>query len=382
MMQSLFDGKLPRSVGRSQENGVRVWILAAVGADSASNQLTVVFPTPFTIGRKPGVSLQINSRTVSSQHAELTIENGKLILQDMGSTNGTYVNGQRITGRVALQGDEYIQFADVAFRLRCDEPSTASHTECQDVCDQALALVQFDRLMQNRLVTPFFQPIIDISSGAIVGYEVLARSRLLGLESSQAMFSAAGRLNMEAELSAMLRWEALNQDIDIPDDFDIYLNTHPRELVGFDLVDSMRKLREIAPNRSMVLEIHEAAVTSPEQMRLLRSELAAMDIRLAYDDFGAGQNRLAELGEAPPDILKFDMALIRDIDQALIERRKMIASLISMVKDLGIISLAEGIETQGEAEQCALLGFDLAQGFYYGRPAPPPRHSFDSPSTH
>ena len=55
-MQSLFDGKLPRSVGRSQENGVRVWILAAVGADSASNQLTVVFPTPFTIGRAEGLT--------------------------------------------------------------------------------------------------------------------------------------------------------------------------------------------------------------------------------------------------------------------------------------------------------------------------------------
>ncbi len=361
--------------GQHDASSQKVWILAAVGAETISDPLTVVFPMPFTIGRKPGMCLQINSRTVSSQHAELFVEGEHLILRDLGSTNGTYVNGQRIQGTVRLSGEEYIQFADVAFRLRCDTPATAIHTECHDVCDQALALVQFDRLMQHRLVTPFFQPIVELSSGEILGYEVLARSRLLGLESSYAMFSAAGRLNMEAELSAMLRWEALNQDIDIPEDFHIYLNTHPRELEGTELIDSMRKLREAAPNRALMLEIHEAAITSPEQMRSLREQLGELNIGLAYDDFGAGQNRLTELCEAPPDVLKFDMALIRDIDKALTERKRMLGSLISMVKDLGIRSLAEGIETQGEAEQCKQLGFDLAQGYYYGRPAPPPRHS-------
>ncbi len=353
----------------------KVWILHAVGSEEGNNPLTVIYPTPFTVGRKPGVSLQINSRTVSSQHAEIIIESGRLILRDLGSTNGTYVNGQRIVGSVELFGEEYIQFADAAYRLRCDTPATAVHTECQDVCDQALALVQFDRMMQDRLVTPFFQPIVQMTDGEIVGYEVLARSRLLGLESSFAMFNAAGRLNMESELSAMLRWEALNQDIDIPDDFDIFLNTHPRELSGVELIKSMRQLREAEPNRSLVLEIHEAAITSPEQMRLLRRELSELNIRLAYDDFGSGQNRLTELCEAPPDVLKFDMSLIRDIDRAIAERKKMLQTLIAMVKDLGVKALAEGIETQGEAEQCVLLGFDLAQGYYYGRPAPPPRHS-------
>ncbi len=65
--------------------------------------------------------------------------------------------------------------------------------------------------MENRLVTPHFQPIVNMETGATVGYEVLARSRMFGLESSVAMFSAAARLNMEVELSQMLRWEGIRE---------------------------------------------------------------------------------------------------------------------------------------------------------------------------
>ncbi len=67
--------------------------------------------------------------------------------------------------------------------------------------------------MENRLVTPFFQPIIDLTNGRYIGYEVLARSRLFGLESCAAMFNAAARLNMEVELSRMLRWEGVREGL-------------------------------------------------------------------------------------------------------------------------------------------------------------------------
>ncbi len=381
-MQSAVGISIPRISTRNFAETItqKVWILAAVGTEHVCNPLTVIHPCPYTLGRQAGLSLQINSRTVSSKHAEFVMRGDVLTLIDNQSTNGTYVNGQRVQGSIDLHGGEYIQFADVAFRLRCDAPTTAAHTESHDVCDQALALVQFDRLIENRLVTPFFQPIIVLESGEVCGYEVLARSRLLGLESSYAMFSAAGRLNMEVELSEMLRWEAINQNIEIPDSNHIYLNTHPRELAESNLLDSLRRLREASPNRSLMLEIHEAAVTSPAIMRDLRRALSDLNIQLAYDDFGAGQNRLAELSEAPPDVLKFDMALIRGIDQALPERKRMLASLVSMVVDLGVQPLAEGVETEEESAVCKEMGFQLGQGYFYGRPAPPPRCSNPLPS--
>ncbi|MEQ1827895.1 MAG: FHA domain-containing protein, partial [Pirellula sp.] len=132
-----------------------VWILASIN-QQVSNALTVVHPVPFSIGRKAGCSLQLPSRTVSSHHADLTIRDGVLVLIDRQSTNGTFVNGRRITDMIALKSDDMVQFADMAFRVRCDDHATASNTVAEDVCDQALALVQFDRLMEKRLVTPFF----------------------------------------------------------------------------------------------------------------------------------------------------------------------------------------------------------------------------------
>jgi EAL domain-containing protein (putative c-di-GMP-specific phosphodiesterase class I) len=92
-------------------------------------------------------------------------------------------------------------------------------------------------------------------------------------------------------------------------------------------------------------------------------------MKLAYDDFGSGQARLAELGDAPPDYLKFDIQLVRGIDSASAERQRMLESLVRIAGDLGIISLAEGVETAAEHETCRRLGFVYGQGFRYGSPA-------------
>jgi EAL domain-containing protein (putative c-di-GMP-specific phosphodiesterase class I) len=95
-------------------------------------------------------------------------------------------------------------------------------------------------------------------------------------------------------------------------------------------------------------------------------------MQLAYDDFGAGQARLDELARVAPDCVKFDMRLIRDLDQAPAERRIVTERLVALVRELGSVPLAEGVESQAEAEACAQIGFELAQGYYFGRPAPLP----------
>ena len=347
-----------------------VWILASVG-NQVSNALTVVHPVPFSIGRKAGCSLQLPSKTVSSHHADLTSRDGQLILIDRQSTNGTYVNGRRITDMVTLKADDLLQFADMAFRVRCDDHVTASNTLAEDVCDQALALVQFDRLMEKRLVTPFFQPIVTIDGGTILGYEVLARSRMFGLETSAALFGAASKINLEVELSQMLRWEGIREGMALADSCRIYVNTHPLELGKPGLMESMAQVRSMTADVPITLEIHESAITSVAEMFEMKSRLKDLDIQIAYDDFGAGQNRLAELCNAPPDVLKFDMGLIRDIDKAPPERVKVLGSLVRIVLDLGVVALAEGIENEEEAKVCQELGFSMAQGYYFGRPAPP-----------
>jgi EAL domain-containing protein (putative c-di-GMP-specific phosphodiesterase class I) len=95
-------------------------------------------------------------------------------------------------------------------------------------------------------------------------------------------------------------------------------------------------------------------------------------MKLAYDDFGAGQARLNELVEARPDYLKFDRKLIAGLDAANKNRQQLLESLVLMSRQLGIVTLAEGIETAGEAEACRRVGFELMQGYYFGRPISKP----------
>ncbi len=347
-----------------------VWMLLRTGGSDADQREILVDPVPFSVGRQPGCCLQLNYRTISGHHADLQLDRNQLWVIDRKSTNGTYVNGRRITEPTPLREEDLVQFADVAMRVKCDVRRTTCHTLQEDVCDQALALVQFDRLMENRLVTPFYQPIVDIFSGRALGYEVLARSRVFGMESCAAMFNAAARLNMEVELSRMLRWEGVREGLNLPGESYLFVNTHPFEISREGLVESMAQVRQLSSDARIILEIHEAAVTDPAEMRTLRSQLRDLNIGVAYDDFGAGQTRLGELVEAPPDYLKFDMSMIRSIDRAPTERQRMLASLVKMVRELGIAPLAEGIETASEASTCRELGFSTAQGFYFGAPAP------------
>ncbi|MCH7994122.1 MAG: EAL domain-containing protein [Planctomycetes bacterium] len=152
----------------------------------------------------------------------------------------------------------------------------------------------------------------------------------------------------------------------------IYLNTHPLELETSELIDSLRELRAGCPDLSIVLEIHESGVTSTRYLLELRETLNELGMQLAYDDFGAGQARLMELVEVPPDVLKFDIKLIQGLSTASPQRLTTVGSLVQIVRDLGVVPLAEGVETEEEAAVCRELGFDLAQGFLYGRPAPAP----------
>lgn len=349
-----------------------VWFLSGPTNPGDIVQHTPVDNSPFLVGRKSGVSLKLQFRTVSGKHASFWVENGKLHLEDLQSTNGTFVNGTRIDGAVVVDDEDLIHFAEAPFRIR--RQSSAGYTAgtvAENVCDQALALVQFDRLMSQRLVRPNFQPIVRISDRSLYGQEVLGRGSVFGLESVGAMFQAAEQLNLEVELSQLLRWEGIRIGRDLPDSPPLFVNTHPKELDDTaGLLDSLRRAREMTGNTRMVLEIHESAVTSPKMMQRVHVCLKDLDIQLAYDDFGSGQARLAELIEAKPDYVKFDISLVRSIDQADEQRLRMTRTLVQMVNDLNICALAEGIETAAEAQVCEELGFELGQGYFYGRPAP------------
>ena len=351
--------------------GNSVWILSGQLADEQPVRDVPVTQFPFQVGRRPDLSLCLKNPTVSGLHAQIVEQANGLVVEDLGSTNGTFVNGRPVQQPLAIGEGDLLQFANVVMRLQRQDTLVGTETVHGDQCNRVLALLQFDRLMNERAVVPFFQPIIHSSDGSIHAYEILGRSHLYGLKMPSAMFQAASQLNLEADLSRVCRHVGIEAAQKLPGAFHIFVNTHPSELNDLQqLATSLEVVRNEYPDQQLTLEIHESAISSPASMGEIRSVLRDLNIGMAYDDFGAGQARLVELCEVPPDYLKFDMQLIRDIDQAGGQRQHMLSSLVRMVQDLDVSAIAEGMETQAEAEVCRQIGFDLCQGFYFGKPVP------------
>jgi EAL domain-containing protein (putative c-di-GMP-specific phosphodiesterase class I) len=167
-----------------------------------------------------------------------------------------------------------------------------------------------------------------------------------------------------------LRRISVQQARALPGGIRIFLNLHPAETMNEGLLDSLAELRDrLGDGQKMVLEVHEEIVTDIRKMQWLRHGLQHLGIELAYDDFGAGRARLAELAEAPPDFVKLDRSLIQGIDRAP-TRQELIHALCRGIADLGIQLIAEGIETPAEARVCRSLGCTLGQGYLFGHPQP------------
>lgn len=351
-----------------------VWFFAGQTDETEQVRQVSIRTTPFVIGRRNDLSLPLRCNCVSKVHAELFEQDGGLWLRDLSSTNGTYVNGVRIKTPIQLHEGDIVQFATVVFRVGKNSDTVEGGdggTIAEDAGDRAMALVQFERLINERAVVPFYQPIVDLRSGSpiVVGYEVLGRSRLFGLRTPKQMFETASRLNCEAELSRVFRIQGVEVACALNASLNLFVNTHPIELTNDGLIDSLHELRRQAPDRPMTLEIHEATITNPEMIRKLRDELQSLDMQLAFDDFGSGQARLVELTEVRPDYIKFDMKLIQGINHAPAQRQEVVALLARMARELGIVSLAEGVETAEEDTTLRQMGFEMGQGYYYGYPA-------------
>ncbi len=333
-----------------------VWFFAGQVDESEPVRHVPIRSTPFRIGRRSDLPLTLPCNCVSKDHAELFDSDNALWLRDLGSTNGTYVNGERIQGEVRLKEGDIVQFATVVFRVgREEQLNTEGGTTHEDACDRALAVVQFDRLIQDKAVVPFFQPIVQVDddSQTTVAYEVLGRSRLFGLRTPKQMFATASQFNLEAELSRIFRRQGVEVAKRISSSVNLFVNTHPVELTESGLIDSLRELRELQPHQQMTLEIHEATVTSPAMIRNLRTLLDELKIQLAFDDFGAGQARLLELSEVRPDYLKFDMRLIQGIHRAPPSRQQVVELLVRLVKRAGNHPLSRRRGNQGRASDTA-----------------------------
>jgi len=333
---------------------------------------------PFKIGRQADLCLCLNSQDISRVHAEIFLEHANLRIRDLGSTNGTFLNYKRLAEPATLADGDIIHFGKLEFRIAKESIDFIHPDEVTAIFDGELPkrLVpgtrQLQKMIAGKSVTAYFQPLVELENGSTFGYEALGRGTLPGFDSDPVkLFRIATSINKSADLSRLFRRIGIEIGATLPGHPVLFINTHPSEMRDLDqLAASLQSLRSEFATLPVTLEIHERAITDLELLRSLRALLQELDIRLAYDDFGAGQARLLELVEVPPDFLKIDRSLIRNLHLAPRERRRMIAMFVEFARESGVKTLAEGICCAEEDDICRHLNFDYAQGFFYGEPLP------------
>lgn len=336
----------------------------------------IAITPPFRIGRREGFDLCLSCRNVSGLHAELLHEFGQLWIEDLNSTNGTFVNGARIRKRASLKDGDSVQFGQSVFTVAClgdDNESPGEDFDSPVVATPVPETTEerFDRLLLDGVV-PFFQPIYNITgdSRQRIGYEVLGRSRLFGLKTPDQMFAIATDLEKESELSRTLRLRGIEAaESSFPSDKMLFVNTHPAEMDCLEIQESLKQIRSRFDSRPIMLELPERVLYTPDDFEQIVNVVKDLGVQLVFHDFGAGQIRLAELAAMAPDVVKFDCALLHEIDKADEKRHRLVSAMVKMATELGITPMAEYVETEAEHETLKQLGFELVQGFYYGHPA-------------
>jgi EAL domain-containing protein (putative c-di-GMP-specific phosphodiesterase class I) len=329
---------------------------------------------PFRIGRGTGVQHIVSSRLVSKEHAEISRRDDALRIRDLGSTNGTYVNGERISEAVLAHGD-IVHVADKEFLFVQQDLAWSLHDRGTDPAGsgQAGGMPQACKLLRDLIaqqrVRILFQPIVRLDSRAPIGYEALGRGNQPGLDASPAsLFRLAEQARLAVELSQVFRRRALEEGLGLPGRPVLFCNVHPAELASGSLLPSLLALP--APwqePRRVVLEVHENVVADSAALGRLRADVRALGFGIAFDDLGAGQSRLVELCEVPPDYVKLDRQLVHGIEH-LGPRQEIVQGLVRASRALGFQIIAEGIETPAQAEMCRRLGCQLGQGFLFSLP--------------
>ncbi|MGF1468148.1 MAG: EAL domain-containing protein [Sandaracinaceae bacterium] len=330
---------------------------------------------PFRLGRSDAADHTIYAREVSGLHAQIERRGHRYLVKDLRSKNGTFVNGKRVEGVRELEDGDILHVASTEFRFGTQEVrfDEEEHTVAAEIGDQQRLIRDsnnLERLLSTSAVEAFHQPIVSLKSAGVVGFEMLGRPTLAeATYSIGELFRVAVERGKGSRLSRLLRVSALDVVPHLPgEQCLLFFNIHPTEMSDDELIPSLEAIPEaLRPGQRAVVEIHEAAMTDPVRMGELRRCLDDLDIGLAYDDFGAGQSRLMELIEVPPDYLKLDMALVRHIHLNA-RRQELVSALVEVMTGIGIVVLAEGIEHLEEAATCASLGCTLGQGYFYGRP--------------
>lgn len=220
---------------------------------------------------------------------------------------------------------------------------------------------------------PVFQPLVEMRTGQLAGFEVLARWKRRRQEILPAEFiPAMERAGLINELTTAILSKALACAPIAEQQLMVAFNLTPTQLVNPRLPERLKALAWTAgfPLDRLTVEITESALVDDlARAREMALALKALHCRLALDDFGTGYSSLTHLHALPFDELKVDRSFVNSMTEKR-ESREIVAAVVGLGLGLGLMTVAEGVETRQQAEMLFWMGCDLAQGWLYGKPVP------------
>jgi EAL domain-containing protein (putative c-di-GMP-specific phosphodiesterase class I)/CheY-like chemotaxis protein len=213
-----------------------------------------------------------------------------------------------------------------------------------------------------------YQPIVRVADRSLYGYEALLRSEEKDLPHPGAILDAAERLDRLDDVGRKTRAASCGIT-EGPGSAVLFVNLHARDLMDETLLSPESPLSAIA--HRVVLEITErAALEGVSDVRGKVALLRQMGFRIAIDDLGAGYAGLTSFATLEPEFVKLDMSLVRDINSSH-TKEALVRSMAVACKELGMLVVAEGVETPQERDLLAALGCDFLQGYLLAKPGKP-----------
>lgn len=228
--------------------------------------------------------------------------------------------------------------------------------------------------LESEAVVPCFQPIVELRTGNLAGLEVLARWQHpdLGLILPENFISLAEENGLIGELTHQILSKSFLAASALPEPLSLAVNVSPIQLHYLSLPRQIYHAAEDYgfPLRRLTVEVTESAlVNNLERARKIATELKDMGCELALDDFGTGYSSLTHLQALPFSKLKVDRSFVKSMTENR-ESRKIVAAVVGLGHSLDMMTVAEGVETEEQADILLWLGCELAQGWFYGRPLP------------
>ena len=234
------------------------------------------------------------------------------------------------------------------------------------------------RALQRGELELHYQPLMDLGTGNLNGFEALARWQhpdlgaispvdFIPVAEESGLIVPLGRWALEQAAKTISAWD---ERLGGRPDYKISVNMSAVQMQRDDVVEAVASalLAANIPGDRMTLELTESAfINDPEGAKRLLEALKALDTNLAMDDFGTGYSNLAYLQQLPIDVLKIDRSFIAGmmVDK---DKRAIVRTVLSLARALGMKTTAEGIETQEISDVLKRLGCSVGQGYLFARP--------------